>query len=169
MQITVKPFQLPVINWQEFNRDCIEITGKNVLKKLDRQSIQITEPCAFPAALPLDAQPMTNLSDSSNPAFEIIGYGFYVIVPDSIIHLVIPIAPRFYVERGNTGESIVIMYGTLADWIRRIIAYSSPSSNVHVRAVANKCADHLRNAGIKAWEGYIRTELDGGTYALQRR
>lgn len=167
--IQVKAFQIPQINWVEFDKDCKTVTGISPLKKLDEQAIDKNDPSAFPSTLPLETSPIENISDFNNPAFEVVNCGFTCITPSNFVPAIIQVAPASYLINGHEGESLIIMTGTLASWIRRITAFSRPSTNKHARSVANQCMDILRQAGVKVWENFTRYDIDGDTYALQKR
>lgn len=145
----VIPLTMPQISWPAFIEQCQEVLGCSPTRKLDKKGIGLLDPRAFVLAANMENK------DSMREGLRLVSFSFLV---EGTVSTFLDIAKYFdleifFKENPKTSKGLMILSGTLLQWIVAIKQGCNTEWDTEIIIIFNECFDHFVKVGFSnLWE-----------------
>jgi len=159
----LEPLSIQMVNWALFRK----LVGEGPVKAVDAAEIPLDDPAAFVSCLKFNNRPFETLEDKGSDIFR---HSFLTCIgclkTEEITDFIFENPDLRRIVHGQ----IIIVSGTLYDWIRAILDGCYESSSSSNRRIMNDLFERLNNSHLKrCFQCYERVYLQDDTFILRFR
>ena len=169
--IKVEPLGITQINWNLYIKFTQNILGVSPTRGIDAAHIDLNHPSAFIATIPIGNKPHENLADKYNLALGLMSFSF-IIKAELQASLKLARYTKELDAYPQIGDNdvLIILNGTLKDWIEVIRKCSRSSVCKEVRYIINCCYIYFKRGGFsRIWDKYDEITLKDGSIILEEK
>jgi hypothetical protein len=151
MHYEIYPLAVTQADWPTFMKVCQDVLGISPSRGLDACNWKITDPASFLAAMDMENKPLEALREAKSRGnlLEHYSVSFIAVLDDDVIvDLGTRTRLKLLTKKGRK-EHVVILTGTMGEWLDAAIAGCSQNASYDFRWVMNYIVLYLEKVGFK--------------------